>query len=1674
MASQAGAGSWRNTNSSVPRPDRNSSFEEKTKVLEQALNNIIATGHGPSRGNRRGRGRRPNRAPPQHNIHSQNPFALERALNEEKALDNRSRGRGHGTGRRGRGNNKQPTSAFTTNAAFLIDPMNISLPPINARSLGRSSLVASADAMVPSPPTASANPFGGSSSDIDLHPMPLANARVLSTSQPVRTPSSVFSGDHMSGSPRPTPARPFGNRQSFATIDAKISEPPRLASASSSFGVPYNPFLASSGASNSALSSAKSHSFAPGPSAFGGSQAQKNNNTSKTFGTPSHPFTTANVADAPLGSQAKTLVGFPASRNAVSGRTFGAPSDPFTSSYTADAPLKSQAKPFGGFPAQTNSAPDRTFGAPSNPFTSSSTTDTLLKSPVKPFGGFPAQTNGAPDKTFGAPSNPLTSSSTTDAPLKSQANPFVGFPAPTTSTSRRAFGTPSTSFPPAAPKSGGGTNGLTTNSTSTAAFPADNSSNSPTSNNLAPTATILESQSDSFRPSPADNADSQALRETSLTASAAKDTITIKIETLLLKEALDPPVWPTTNPGDPQQKNAVEKHWRVWKAYRKQVRKALIRAGLLDDPDKPKNLSDAIPFKGICEEMCPEFEKVTRIMDHSVQDAEKFRAPNGERWPFPPKMIKALARSAAGQDAPLPMDVRSPAALRKTLDYLLHTVLAESETGLPNVHGFLWDRTRAIRRDFIFQSSMSSRELVDQVYCLERITRFHVIALHQMSKTNNQAPEFSEQQEIEQLGKSLLSLIHTYDDCENQNLNCPNESEFRAYYIMFNSHNPGIMETIQDWQYKPWYNSLDIQIATNLVEALQNTWDYHGPLSPETATNVAENSFARFFSIVEDFNVSYTMACFAEIHFNNVRKSALKAIYAAYRLQRPRTKDWTLDTLNETMRFDSESELVSFFNAYSAHLTVFDGKPYMSFESDVSDPFPPLKQSHSYFLVERKRGTATLPEAMDKTIFGMIDDLTEEVGQPGLFVPDDRASISRGASTSQTTITTTISGANGASVQEMTKGEQSSSTTETSSNPKRSIFDRVSLGPATESPSLTTSADPTPETLGNETSLDNFIPPKPSGIAPSFFGSPPSQPNGQPQPTFSFVQPSSNLPAQSLGPSAAAFPSGFANPGLGFMPPTQLGSHAASDTASVAATPPSVIPLPQTELGSHFVSAAPLAVPNPSSFLGTQPVSISRQQPTNATATDKNSWLDTPRTSTILPVPQLSSGTAMNPQESSILKSQTSFEAPNGPIAEAALSPTPPANATDSTDPRMQRVAEWVFNGPGCQGDIITEDMVKELCWNVWTLHETEVALKAQMEAEERARFEADEFRYHFLATKYSRKWRTLAKWMWQKRRGRQAREERKKLLESRRYSTLALPVTDVVKDSRASTQLSRRPSLESLLEATGVLDGVHNADEEIQAIVRGSPTKSSKRRPATKDLIRSTSTKSSKKQQTTEDHLGGTPAKYSKKRTATETPATSPNSTGAHKRTKSDNPLRRSLLSDPVFISGESAIHRLPDSATMGRAVKRASGVKTDYFRLKARGITTLPDGTPLASSVVDSLLREKRSYEKLTQASTSTPDRRQETPRSAPQYPSIRQDGLRTTVEREEDIEVLKARARKVMAKDHGSRQVRVRRSFEIDDQDEELFARARRIREQMDEGAGWYRKHLRKSGTESRSRS
>ena len=277
-------------------------------------------------------------------------------------------------------------------------------------------------------------------------------------------------------------------------------------------------------------------------------------------------------------------------------------------------------------------------------------------------------------------------------------------------------------------------------------------------------------------------------------------------------------------------------------------------------------------------------------------------------------MLKRFRRSAAGYDEQLPSDIRTPQALLQTMNYLTRHVIGGSEP-LGVVHKFVWDRTRSIRNDLSVQQLTQEHHVKIAVTCLERIARFHIISLHLLSSPSNEEP-FDRHQEREQLNNTMLSLLYYYDDNRGR-ISFPNEDEFRAYYIIFSIHDqrPDLEARAQKWP-SELLNSPRVQVALELFAAAGNSWEYQGALDARRPNAIAQGFYTRFFSLIDSPSVSYLTACVAEIYFNHVRQTAIRAIWKAYcraplALQQ-RNEEWTIDELTAALYFDSNDQTIEF------------------------------------------------------------------------------------------------------------------------------------------------------------------------------------------------------------------------------------------------------------------------------------------------------------------------------------------------------------------------------------------------------------------------------------------------------------------------------------------------------------------------------------------------------------------------------------------------------------------------------------------------------------------------------------------------------------------------------------------------------------------------------------------
>lgn len=376
------------------------------------------------------------------------------------------------------------------------------------------------------------------------------------------------------------------------------------------------------------------------------------------------------------------------------------------------------------------------------------------------------------------------------------------------------------------------------------------------------------------------------------------------------------------------------------------------------DPNQPTSLNQAITPVGTCTSMCPDFERVERIVQKMVDKSEKVSTSRLE-WPLrspglrllpqflhpatnslqymETKMLKRFRRSAAGYDEQLPSDIRTPNTLLQTTNYLIRHVVGGPEP-LGLIHKFVWDRTRSIRNDFSVQQLTQEDHVRTAVTCLERIARFHILSLHLLSSPANEEP-FDRHQEREQLNNTMLSLMYYYDDNRGR-ISFANEDEFRAYYIIFSimDQRPDLEARVQKWPAE-LRNSNRVQAALELFAAAGNTWDYQGTLDSRRPNAIAQGFYARFFAIVDSPAVSYLMACVAEIYFNHVRQTAIRSIWKGYcrypASQQHKNEEWTIDELTMVLCFDDDEQTRTYCESQGLQFAEnANGNLYLNWGSD--------------------------------------------------------------------------------------------------------------------------------------------------------------------------------------------------------------------------------------------------------------------------------------------------------------------------------------------------------------------------------------------------------------------------------------------------------------------------------------------------------------------------------------------------------------------------------------------------------------------------------------------------------------------------------------------------------------------------------------------------------------------
>ncbi|KAJ2781393.1 actin cytoskeleton and mitosis protein [Coemansia interrupta] len=299
---------------------------------------------------------------------------------------------------------------------------------------------------------------------------------------------------------------------------------------------------------------------------------------------------------------------------------------------------------------------------------------------------------------------------------------------------------------------------------------------------------------------------------------------------------------------------------------------------------------------GTCTLMCPEFEREERELKNNLAPQE---LAAGTRRADKHRAVKMFHRSAAGNEEPLPEDLRTPDTLVRTIDYLIDSVVGADQS-LVSCHGFVRDRMRSVRQDFTIQNVRDERT----VLACERNARFHIASLHVLCGHK----DFAEQQDMEQLRNTLKTLLELYDDRRKAGQPSENEPEFAAYYVVAHLRDQDAKRVAERLP-RSVFAAPVVQQALRL-HMLSDSSDARVTRQDPGNRFAAQNLGVQFFRAVASPATPFLLACLAEYHFPAVRRAALRALHMAFPFQAG--KQYPAEEVAAMLAFDSEDQVRAF------------------------------------------------------------------------------------------------------------------------------------------------------------------------------------------------------------------------------------------------------------------------------------------------------------------------------------------------------------------------------------------------------------------------------------------------------------------------------------------------------------------------------------------------------------------------------------------------------------------------------------------------------------------------------------------------------------------------------------------------------------------------------------------
>jgi hypothetical protein len=419
-----------------------------------------------------------------------------------------------------------------------------------------------------------------------------------------------------------------------------------------------------------------------------------------------------------------------------------------------------------------------------------------------------------------------------------------------------------------------------------------------------------------------------------------------------------------------------------------------------------QDLGDAVALVGRNELMCSAKEVAERIRTDDIRmlerEHEHLLKPDGTPWRYADMCVKKFKRVTPGTRKDDPAEVRTPAALQRTMSYLEDYVMPKATSyrwgGTNNdprieeavarmkwtaesaedeveydVYKYIWDRTREMRGDYSmqgFQLTVGRLDSVSDLSVFERIARWHIAMDHRMhgnaayDRGNNAA------QNLEQLKATLGSLLELYKVARLKVANggsaaqflSPYEAELCSYHLILNLDHEGggmALGLVQGWQ-------------KEAPEVYHSPWVQRGL---EVMAARRSGNYARFFRLLR--TSPYLFRCCMFMYVGVERSWALLCMDSF--------RTYPLSDLVNLLAFESRDEAVLFAEDHGLEVDQFEDEVHWFGSNHEGQKVPlfasPSKLPSTWKMVETVEaasepftlkdilnGRAILPELADEFV----------------------------------------------------------------------------------------------------------------------------------------------------------------------------------------------------------------------------------------------------------------------------------------------------------------------------------------------------------------------------------------------------------------------------------------------------------------------------------------------------------------------------------------------------------------------------------------------------------------------------------------------------------------------------------------------------------------------------------